>query len=630
MTARRRDGTAATGRAPSRAIRAHRWGGLSTLLGGDLAPLLIAIPLILPFLRPGWFFGHDNMHLIRLFEQDVMIRAGQFPVRWYPDVAGGYGSPHPQYYAPLFYLLAQIFHLLGLPLGGAIKAAVAVVVAGASLAMYRLTREFFGRGAAIASAAAYSYAPYHILDLYVRTAFSELTVFVFLPLVVLGFWRLSLGATPARIAGAAAALGGLCLAHTITAMLVPPLLGGYLLLLAWRERLRLSFLLPAAGAALLGFGIASFFLVPLIAEKGAVETNIYAAAHFDYRKHFATIGQMIWSPWGFGLSREGTADWISFRLGFLQILGCAVAAIGWARLRAISAAAAHHAAFAAALAILGVLMATSISAPIWSLAPPLRYVQFPWRFLLLSSFGTAFLCGAAAPLPWAATPRPPKRDRADSRSAAGGGDPTSERVPLWAAWAIAAAFAAGSLGTFGFKERIPYEQIAFGGEAQTDMHRRDAKDAAREPTVFTREFVRRQTLHWFDHLPPGGYPYPPKEDLARPRAEIARGRATVSVIEETPVRLGVEVHAAEPSLLRLNIYRFPGWSLRVDRREVTPSAPDGKRPLLTVDVPPGSHEVEAIFRRTPPRWAGDLLSLASAVAVTGLAAAGLRRSRPTG
>src|SRR5260221_8871789 len=88
---------------------------------GGFFALLIAVPLMIPFLQPGWFFGHDNMHLIRLFEQDAMIHAAQFPVRWYPDVAGGYGSPHPQYYAPLFYLLPQLFLLAGLSLTASIK-----------------------------------------------------------------------------------------------------------------------------------------------------------------------------------------------------------------------------------------------------------------------------------------------------------------------------------------------------------------------------------------------------------------------------------------------------------------------------------------------------------------------------
>lgn len=605
-------------RAAGASVRAPAGTGSDSWPGrtGDLAALLVALPLVIPFLRPGWFFGHDNMHLIRLFEQDVMIRAGQFPVRWYPDVAGGYGSSHPQYYAPIFYLAAQAFALAGVPIAAALKATVALVVLGTSVAMYRLARRSFGDGPGIVAAAAYSYAPYHMLDLYVRTAFSELTVFLFLPLTLLAFNEVAKRPTSRTIAAAAAALGGLCLAHTITVMLIPPLLGAYLGIL-WVRGVDRKALASIGAAAGVGAMLAAFFLLPLVLEKDAVVTEIYAAGYFDYHQHFVAARQLITSPWGFGLSRPGTDDGISFRLGLLQILGCGIVAISWKRIMGAPRETRDLTLYAAGVAAAGIFMALDISSAIWSIVPPLRYVQFPWRFLLLPAFGMSILCGAAA---WSLSP-----------AAIGGREkatPVSRRGwSLTAALVAAAVFAVAGAGMFGFKKRIPIERIGYGGD-HTDMRERDPGEAERSPTVFTRDFIRRQTLHWFDHLPPGGYPYPPQDDLERPRMEIASGRAAITRLEEGPARFRCHVNASEPSILRLNVYRFPGWVWRVDGAAAEAAVLPGRRPVMAVKLPAGEHDVEALFVRTPSRWAGDLISLAALAGVVALSVAGIR-SRPT-
>jgi len=602
-------GTARDGASPSEpsAWNRHR---------GDLLAVLFAVPLAIPFLTTDWFFGHDNMHLIRLFEQDVMIHAGQFPVRWYPDVAAGYGSPHPQFYAPLFYLLAQLFLFAGLPLAASLKATIVGVTLGTSLAMYRWVRALFGETSGLIAAIALSYAPYHMLDLYVRTAFSELTVFLFLPLTLLAFHRLASRVGAPTIAAAGAAVGALCLAHTITVMLVPPLLAGCVLLSLWRRDVDRRFLPGAAAASVLGFGIAAFFLVPLVAERGAVDAEIYASAYFDYRKHFAALAQLLHSPWGFGLSREGTGDGISFRLGLLQIAGGAIALWRWPGLRAERRRAAGII-FAALISAAGIFMALPISSPLWALVPPLRCVQFPWRFLILPAIGLSFLCGAAA---WGGRTGREGNGSLDSRAAG---------APIWIAGILFVVTLVASAEMFGFRQRIPFERIGFGGD-HTDMRDRGEKDAGASPTVFTRAFVRAETLHWFDHLPPGGYPYPPKEDLAKPKAEIERGGADIEMLEESPSRYRMRVRASLPSLLRLNVYRFPGWSWELDGRPASAGPPPGRRPILTLEVPAGEHVAVATYVRTPARFWGDALSAAALAATAALAAAALRSRRPTG
>src|SRR4029453_8060364 len=105
---------------------------------------------------------------------------------------------------------------------------------GAAVGMYHYSRLFFGPAASLVAAAAYTYAPYHLLDLYVRKAFSEFTVFAFLPLLLLAFHNLyGRGSRWEMIAGALA-LAGMSTAHTISTMMVPAVLAVYALILTLR------------------------------------------------------------------------------------------------------------------------------------------------------------------------------------------------------------------------------------------------------------------------------------------------------------------------------------------------------------------------------------------------------------
>src|SRR5581483_5464656 len=58
-----------------------------------------------------------------------------------------------------------------------------LMMAGAGLALYAVSRLFFSRVASAAAAALYVLLPYHLIDLYWRGALPEIFGFVFMPLV---------------------------------------------------------------------------------------------------------------------------------------------------------------------------------------------------------------------------------------------------------------------------------------------------------------------------------------------------------------------------------------------------------------------------------------------------------------
>lgn len=564
----------------------------------------------MPLLRPGWFEGHDDLHIFRLIEYDAALRDGQIPPRWFPDVHGGRGNPHPIYYAPLFYLTAEIFHAAGAGAVAALKGALVLATLGASLGMFRYARLFFEPPAALVAAAAYTYAPYHLLDLYVRQAFSEYTVFVFLPLMLHAFHRLRFRGSRLDLCAAALAVAGMSTAHTISTMLVPPLLAAYASLLClpalsvtrafeWR------WLKGAALAAVIGYALAGFFLVPAFLERGAINLAGYTDGYFDFHKHFVHPLQLLWSPWGFGMSREGLGDGISYRLGFAALTGTLLSALALPRLRAKSSGRPAHVLFFLAMMAGSVLMTTSASAAAWEWLPPLAFLQFPWRFLTLATVAGGFLCGAAHQA--LASPASPAGARA-----------------WWTALAVCGALAvmAAAGGLLGVHLWIPPGRLAF--EEKPYINLVDAGTTSPPVTIDTA-YMRRHALHWIDHLPPGvSYLEATLAEAEGPRVLVERGEATLSEVQERTASLALRVSAATPARLRANVYYFPGWTARLDGSPL-PIEPPSRRPrLISLDVPPGEHAITLSFESTPARRLGDGLTLAGLAA---LALAGLLPAR---
>ena len=138
-------------------------------------------------LSPAYFFeAHDARHTVFfLVEFDQTWRDGFLWPRWSPDFAFGYGYPLFNLYAPLAFYAAEMHHLLGLNFTTAIKAMYGVATIGAGLSMYGFARRLFGAKAGLLAGVAYIYAPFHLVEIFVRSAYAEFVALAIIPLL---FW----------------------------------------------------------------------------------------------------------------------------------------------------------------------------------------------------------------------------------------------------------------------------------------------------------------------------------------------------------------------------------------------------------------------------------------------------------
>lgn len=571
--------------------------------------LLLVIPALLPLLAPGYFFqAHDAHHSVFwLVEFDQAFRDGALWPIWAPDHLLGFGYPLWLVYAPLAYFAAEAFHLLGLGFVTAVKATWALGFLFGALGVYRLGRRWWGPAAGLVAAVAYTYAPYHFVQIYVRAALAEFIALAIAPWVLLAFVALWDDPRPRRAAWAALSVGALLLAHSAASITYLPVLGAFLvvktLIVLWpRARQRGGIRLVQvpgpkivwAGAALiLGICLASIFLIPLLVEKRFAGESLWLRNTYDYSLHFVYPAQFFSSGWGFGFSTPGANDGMSFQVGLLTFiaaaLGTVLALSGAARGRLAHRA---EAIFLAVGSLAALFLMTPAAKVIWDTVPLVSMLQFPWRLLALTALTLALLAGAA--LHWL---EPSPRQTVSPYA----------YVAALALIVASFAYTRPELVAVRPQDESPLAVIEFE-MAYPDMRGITywaERQPANEDSPLLAEYLAGQPLV---------------------KAAIVTGSGVIIDQSHTANSARARVRADETVHLRFYTAYFPGWRATVDGQPVAirPDAPNG---LIGLDLPPGEHEVRIRFGATPARRIGVGLSLAALAALGALALIDRRGSR---
>jgi hypothetical protein len=368
---------------------------------------------VAPLALPGYFWGANDArhHVYFLFEYNRLVEDGIWWPRWSPDFAFGYGYPFFNIYGPLSHFLAELLlHFGGFSYTGAIEAVFALSIIGSAVAMFLFVRSWLGSAAATLAALVYLYAPYHLLNLYVRANLAESMAFVWLPLCL---WTVRQAVQrPAWrwIAGAAVSYAGLMFTSNLVVVLFTPVLGLYLILLvllhsqadapAASLRLRLlawlrTGLASAIGLAA-GLGLSAAFWIPALVEQRYVRVDQWFAGRYDFRGNFVHFYQLFSPRWGFGVSQRGPDDAFGFQLGVAPLVFALIGLLlAWPWLRRQRW---EIGAFVAA-GLLSLLFTLPIGEPLWHLpliGSILQAAQFPWRWLSITVLCLSVLAGLLA------------------------------------------------------------------------------------------------------------------------------------------------------------------------------------------------------------------------------------------
>ncbi len=567
-----------------------RWGRLAQRLDGHLMLVLVlSVFAWAPMVGPAYFLhAHDAPHSIFFLNQfDQALRDGVLYPRWGVDFALGYGYPLFDIYSTLALYVAEAFHLLGVGLTGAIKLTYAVAFVLSGLTMYAFGKRVLGRQAGVLAAVVYMYAPYRLLDIYVRSAFAEFCAYSFLPLILLLFYDLAERPSVRRLVLASLGYGALILTHAATALIFTLLVVPYVIFLVcsrirtgWGRTLRLAGLsLLAASFAL---ALASIFLLPMMGEKGYVVESQWTQGSFGYAKHFVYPSQLFSPYWGYGYAGEGLADEMSLQLGMaattLTIVGAAYALRRRVRGRA-------QIAFFLVAAVVVVAAMMPVAQRLWEVLPLAAFVQFPWRLLGLAALTMSFLSGGAI------------------LAVAGEGSEVAGRLD--ARTAVVALVVILTTHAYTLPQYTEPSARSEQPVAIIDFESFYPPDrvgmtiwATEQPqdTPLVQQYLAGQPLVNAVALTEGA-------DVEMVRHGAATEEARVS--------------SPEGAELQFYTYYFPGWRGYVDGRE-TDIYPGGPHGLITLQVPPGQHQVLIRFGDTPVRRLGTALTVASLVVASTL------------
>jgi len=331
------------------------------------------------------FTGHDETQAARVIEFGRELKNGHVPPRISSNMSFGLGYPIFNFYAPTAYWITTLISFIGFSVSQALKLSYLLALVMSLLGMYYFLRGYVKSHSAIIGAILYATSPYVAVDLFVRANLAEVWFLALLP------WSLYVIATVSnrRLFLAVIILASVFSVHNIFSLLVVPLLVGFSLL----QKKWIAVL-----SVFLGLLMASSFLIPALGEMSFVHASTIAVKT-EYQDHFLCIGQIWYSPWGYGGSTPGcVSDGMSFMLGKLQImlgaLGVLFLYVDVLRKKLTS----NKFLFISLSVILigSLVMTLSISEPVWkALEPVLSLFQFPWRFLLFTIFGLSFFAAYA-------------------------------------------------------------------------------------------------------------------------------------------------------------------------------------------------------------------------------------------
>ena len=534
-----------------------------------MVSVCVSFAVLTPFFRLGTASGHDvAFHMASWLDAAGQWKQGTIFPRWTEWANFGFGEPRFIFYPPLSWLFGALLGTI-FPWSSVAVVFIGCVQTFAGLSAYALFRRIAdSRFARLLAAAGFAANPYSLLIIYMRSDFAELLAIAIFPLLMLATLRLiglvrgGEGGRYSKIVSFAIPFCAVWLCNAPAGVIATYSVAFTFLVAAVRQR-SVAILTDSACGMGLGFGLASFYLIPAVYEQRWVQISaalyggLTPADNFLYAKTSDV--------------EHDAFNRIASHMASLLILWTVFAAVAaWRGGSHRTAGTLKSEVFVAMLALstVAIVLMLPITNIFWRYLPELRFVQFPWRWMSIVALGAILFTAESA------------------------------RGHLRWMWMLLAALAIFGSAHYLVKhawwdtEDMPALQAAIqdgSGFEGTDEYDAAGDDHGDLPQKLPRAFLA--------------------SDAGKPGA----GSNAKIVIEQwTAEHRSVRVITAKPDRVELRLLNYPAWRVTVNGSAVSLRHPEGTGQMI-VPVSAGESELRADFTRTPDRAFAGWISIVSAV-----------------
>lgn len=525
--------------------------------------LLLSYPAVKSLLVPGGFTAHDlTHHIVRQIDIDKLLKEGQFPPRWSGDLASKFGYPIFMFYYPLPALLGEPFHLMGFNFLDSVKAVLFLSLVLSPIGMYLFLRSLLNSSlAAFLGAVFYLYNPIHLLVVYVSGSTGAALGLVFPPFILWSIVKLWHKRDDKFLLLGAGCLAALILSHNITAFLFAPIILTFVIVLKLLPpQENHHFIRDVLLMFFWGLFLSAWFWLPAMLEKQYIRYDQIMKGF--YINQFPTLSQIIYSPWGYGLSHPKTpAGGLSYQVGLIHwavmllFLPCLFFLRRKKEFLLLGL-------FALGGFIVSIFFMLEISLPFWDHLPLLGYVQAPVRILIISTFCASLVAALLIKYLFF-------------------------RRILFIILLVLVFYA--NRNHLGVNQKFnPGEDFykSLSTKSSTTSFDEDLP-------IWVKKIQTNQNHDKFSFL---------------------KGEGTMKIMESKSVKVLAEIDATTTAKIRFNQYYFPGWQIQLDQKIINfDYLTEDNSGLPVFDISSGKHLILAEFKSTQVRQSADTISLIAVI-----------------
>lgn len=335
---------------------------------------------MLPMFLQGVPDGFDLLQHMRFAAayHDALLSGDIIP-SWAGSDNFGYGSIGVRYYPPLAYILLAGGKIVSGSWYFSFLANSFMWMLAGCIGVYLLAREWVGVPMAVFASILYAIAPYHTFQIYQAVLFAEFAAAGVIPFCFLFLTRVCRSPNRRDAVLLAISTSLLVLTHIPSAIIGAIGLGVFAVLLLDRKKLLPTVkYLAAAGAITLS--ATAFHWIKLITETSWVRHNTpeyYANGFYDFQRYFFPM--YLISP------AERYVQRLLWHLDITIVLTLLFAVPAVVLIFTRKARTGNGYRSLAGVFAVSILMLSLASSLIWKAVPFLAKLQFPWRWLLIST-----------------------------------------------------------------------------------------------------------------------------------------------------------------------------------------------------------------------------------------------------